>query len=110
MQMDVHKTLRHFCTIKKTPYVTATVTKIALHWRSNASFHNVKPRGLPLSAITCETISNHCVVCDYVHTVLFFTTHKNVQKKTTFIVCHIFTDPLCSRSGPSFLVWETCYE
>jgi len=33
MQMDVHKTLWPFCTTKKMPRITATVTKNALRWQ-----------------------------------------------------------------------------
>jgi len=38
MQMNVHKTLCPSYTITKMLLVTATVVKIALRWRSNASF------------------------------------------------------------------------
>jgi len=38
VQMHVHKTLCAFYTKTKLPRVTATVAKIALSWRSNASF------------------------------------------------------------------------
>jgi len=45
MQMDVHKMLYPFYIIKKMPYITATVTKIALRWQqyffTHASFHTV---------------------------------------------------------------------
>jgi len=38
MHMDVHKMLYTFYTTKKMAHVTAKITKIALRWRSSASF------------------------------------------------------------------------
>jgi len=59
MQMDDHKTLYPFYTIKKMPFIKATFTKIAIRWQqclffTHASFH---------------TISNYVAYC-YQHSAL----------------------------------------
>ena len=74
LQMGVHKTLS--LSTKKTPYVTATITKTALRWRSKLYFfytrdffsHSIKFRGLPLSAVT---VSLH-----YLSKMFAFNSHK----------------------------------
>jgi len=58
MQMAVNKTVYPFYMAEIMPYVSATATKIALRWRSNASFslmlfsHCIKLRCLPLLALS----------------------------------------------------------
>jgi len=60
MQIDVHKTLFPFYTIKKMPYVTVKVIKLRfvdaaiLHLHSCFFSHRIKLRGLPLSAQCCH--------------------------------------------------------
>jgi len=80
MQIDVHKTLYPLCTTKKMRYVTASVTNIALRWRSNGSFslmlfsYSLKLHDLPLSAVT--------VSLDYLRKMSAFNSHMRL--KSTF--------------------------
>jgi len=56
--MQMHKIICPFYTTTKMPHATATVAKIALRWRSNASFSFMLFAQYKTTNLTA--VSNHC--------------------------------------------------